>query len=64
MEHSTHEHHEHEHTHVLADGTVLQLGGKVVKNSSGYDLKDMVIGSEGTLAFVTKAVLKLLPLPR
>ena len=49
---------------VLADGTVLQLGGKVVKNSSGYDLKDMVIGSEGTLAFVTKAVLKLLPLPK
>ncbi len=49
---------------VLADGTVMQLGGKVVKNSSGYDLKDMVIGSEGTLAFVTKAVLKLLPLPK
>ncbi|WP_033169577.1 FAD-binding oxidoreductase [Selenomonas sp. ND2010] len=49
---------------VLADGTVLQLGGKVVKNSSGYDLKDMIIGSEGTLAFVTKAILKLLPLPK
>lgn len=49
---------------VLADGTIMQLGGKVVKNSSGYDLKDMIIGSEGTLAFVTKAVLKLLPLPK
>lgn len=49
---------------VLADGTVMQLGGKVVKNSSGYDLKNMVIGSEGTLAVVTKAVLKLLPLPQ
>ncbi|BAL83405.1 putative (S)-2-hydroxy-acid oxidase [Selenomonas ruminantium subsp. lactilytica TAM6421] len=49
---------------VLADGTIMQLGGKVVKNSSGYDLKDMVIGSEGTLAFVTKAILKLLPLPK
>ena len=49
---------------VLADGTVLQLGGKVVKNSSGYDLKDMIVGSEGTLAFVTKAILKLLPLPK
>ena len=49
---------------VLADGTVLQLGGKVVKNSSGYDLKDMIVGSEGTLAFVTKAILKLLPLPQ
>lgn len=49
---------------VLADGTIMELGGKVVKNSSGYDLKDMIIGSEGTLAFVTKAILKLLPLPQ
>lgn len=49
---------------VLADGTVLQLGGKVVKNSSGYDLKNMIIGSEGTLAFITKAVLRLVPLPK
>ncbi len=49
---------------VLADGTVMELGGKVVKNSSGYDIRDMVIGSEGTLAVVTKAVLKLLPLPQ
>lgn len=49
---------------VLADGTIMELGGKVVKNSSGYDLKDLIIGSEGTLAFVTKAILKLLPLPQ
>ena len=49
---------------VLADGTILELGGKVVKNSSGYDLKNMIIGSEGTLAFVTKAILRLLPLPK
>lgn len=49
---------------VLADGTIMELGGKVVKNSSGYDLKDMIIGSEGTLAFITKAILKLLPLPQ
>ncbi|MBB5337209.1 FAD-binding oxidoreductase [Pectinatus brassicae] len=49
---------------VLADGTIMTLGGKVVKNSSGYDLKDMIIGSEGTLAIITKAVLKLLPLPK
>ena len=49
---------------VLADGTILELGGKVVKNSSGYAIKDMVIGSEGTLAIVTKAILKLLPLPK
>lgn len=47
----------------LADGTVMELGGKVVKNSSGYALKDLVVGSEGTLAVVTKAVLRLLPLP-
>ena len=49
---------------VLADGTILELGGKVVKNSSGYDLKNMIIGSEGTLAFITKAILRLLPLPQ
>lgn len=49
---------------VLADGTIMELGGKVVKNSSGYDLKDLIIGSEGTLGFVTKAILKLLPLPK
>ncbi len=49
---------------VLADGTVMQVGGKIVKNSSGYSLKDMIVGSEGTLAVVTKAVLRLLPLPK
>lgn len=49
---------------VLADGTIMELGGKVVKNSSGYDLKNMIVGAEGTLAFVTKAILKLLPLPQ
>ncbi|MFO7936755.1 MAG: FAD-linked oxidase C-terminal domain-containing protein [Kiritimatiellia bacterium] len=48
---------------VLADGTVMQVGGKIVKNSSGYSIKDMIVGSEGTLAVVTKAVLRLLPLP-
>ncbi|MEA4863500.1 MAG: FAD-binding oxidoreductase [Victivallaceae bacterium] len=49
---------------VLADGRVLELGGKVVKNSSGYNLMNLIVGSEGTLAVVTKAVLKLLPLPK
>ena len=49
---------------VLPDGRIMELGGKVVKNSSGYDLKDLIIGSEGTLAMVTKATLKLLPLPK
>ncbi|MEA4828232.1 MAG: FAD-binding oxidoreductase [Clostridium sp.] len=49
---------------VLPNGDVLELGGKVVKNSSGYSLKDLIIGSEGTLGIVTKAILKLLPLPK
>ena len=49
---------------VLPDGTITEFGGKVVKNSSGYDLKDLMIGSEGTLGFITKAILKLLPLPK
>jgi len=49
---------------VLPSGEIIELGGKVVKNSSGYDLKDLVIGSEGTLGIVTRATLKLLPLPK
>ncbi|MCY6960702.1 FAD-binding oxidoreductase [Clostridium brassicae] len=49
---------------VLPTGEILELGGKVVKNSSGYSIKDLIIGSEGTLGIITKAVLKLLPLPK
>lgn len=49
---------------VLPNGDIIELGGKVVKNSSGYSLKDLIIGSEGTLGIVTKAILKLLPLPK
>ena len=49
---------------VLADGSILELGGKVVKNSSGYALKDLMVGSEGTLGVITKAILRLLPLPK
>ena len=51
-------------TVVMPDGKIMQLGSKVVKNSSGYSLKDLIIGSEGTLAIITEAVLKLLPLPK
>ena len=51
-------------TVVLPNGEILHLGGKVAKNSSGYSLKDMIIGSEGTLAIITEAVLKLVPLPK
>ena len=49
---------------VLADGTVLQLGGKNVKTSSGYSLIDLMIGSEGTLAFLTSLTVKLVPEPK
>jgi len=49
---------------VTATGQILQLGGKIVKNSSGYALKDLIVGSEGTLAVITKAVLRLLPKPK
>lgn len=49
---------------VLPNGEILNVGGKVVKNSSGYSIKDLICGSEGTLAVVTKAILKLLPLPK
>ncbi|MEY8352770.1 FAD-binding oxidoreductase [Lachnospiraceae bacterium 54-53] len=48
---------------VLPDGNVVEFGGKVVKNSTGYALKDLMVGSEGTLGIITKATLKILPLP-
>lgn len=51
-------------TVVMPNGEIMELGGKVAKNSSGYSLKDLVIGSEGTLCIITEAVLKLVPLPK
>jgi glycolate oxidase len=46
---------------VLPSGEVIRCGGKVVKVSTGYDLTQLIIGSEGTLALVTRAYLKLHP---
>ncbi|WP_456435463.1 FAD-binding oxidoreductase [Thermovibrio ammonificans] len=48
---------------VFADGTVAKVGSKAVKSVAGYNLKDLIVGSEGTLAFITKAYLKLIPKP-
>lgn len=48
---------------VLADGSVVELGNKCVKDVAGYSLKDLFIGSEGTLGIVTEVLLKLLPQP-
>jgi len=49
---------------VLADGTVINAMNKMVKNNSGYDLKHLFIGSEGTLGIVTRVVLQLQPTSR
>ena len=49
---------------VLASGEVITLGGKTVKNSSGYSLIDLMVGSEGTLGFLTKLTVKLIPEPK
>jgi len=49
---------------VLADGTIISSLKGVIKNNTGYDLKQLFIGSEGTLGIVTRAVLRLRPLPR
>jgi glycolate oxidase len=48
---------------VLPSGEVISCGGKIVKVSTGYDLTQLIVGSEGTLALVTKAYLRLYPRP-
>lgn len=48
----------------LPDGSLVSLGGKNVKTSSGYSLLDLMIGSEGTLGFLTKLTVKLIPEPK
>lgn len=49
---------------VLADGTVINSLSKVIKNNTGYDLRQLFIGSEGTLGVITAVVLRLFPKPR
>src|SRR5215467_1560195 len=48
---------------VLADGRIVRLGSPCVKDVAGYSMKDLFIGSEGTLGIVTEVLLKLVPRP-
>jgi len=49
---------------VLANGDIIYTGANTLKNSTGYNLTQLMVGSEGTLGIITKAVLKLVPLPK
>jgi len=49
---------------VLPNGEIIRMGGKLVKNVTGYNLIQLLTGSEGTLAVVTKIILRLIPLPK
>jgi glycolate oxidase len=49
---------------VLPTGEVINTGGRTLKNVSGYNLTQLIIGSEGTLAVITKIVFRLIPLPK
>lgn len=48
---------------VMPDGSIMNFSSNVVKNTTGYDIKDLIIGSEGTLCILTEVTLKLLPSP-
>lgn len=49
---------------VLANGDIIWTGANVLKNATGYNLTQLMVGSEGTLGIITKAVLKLIPHPK
>lgn len=49
---------------VLPTGEIINAGGKVLKNVTGYNLTQLIIGSEGTLAVITKIIFRLIPLPK
>lgn len=49
---------------VLADGSIINTGGKAIKNVTGYNLTQLFTGSEGTLCVITKAILRLIPMPK
>lgn len=48
----------------LSNGEIIKTGGKVVKNSTGYSIKDLMIGSEGTLGIIVEATLRLISVPK
>lgn len=48
---------------VLPNGNIIRTGGKLTKDVAGYDLTKLLVGSEGTLAIITEAILKLIPIP-
>jgi glycolate oxidase len=48
---------------VLADGNIIRTGARVLKNSTGYNLTQLMVGSEGTLGIITEVVFKLIPFP-
>jgi len=49
---------------VLADGSVMHTGTNTIKNSSGYQLERLFVGSEGTLGIITKVLLRVIPMPK
>ena len=49
---------------VLANGAIIRTGARVLKNSTGYNLTQLFVGSEGTLGIITKAVFRLIPYPK